>query len=343
MDSGTIANIDNSIEKLDSEIAKIRQEINNFQNRRRLLSASLLSSDYVRQRIEQSNSQRDGVVASTSTATVARSVREEVSSLLSNAHKHRETNLHRLAFATTSFPWKDPNPYSDCPNLLGIRIDVSERGGTFAKPYYVLLRREKEDNTTPTSSSSVQRQRRSMALFSIYRHTIPAFIPIEKLAQRYLPQARSIRKRGEADDEIEMLKAKAKTRKQDLSTFVRQLRKEIAAWHVRRDSISWLQERTGVTSENHDGDEGVSEQEETERQQNDHATLLVSLAATSLECRYVRLEWRDGRVGRFKISNAGLVERAVVIGDKGRDKRTETILMGGDRRVETLVGRLLST
>jgi central kinetochore subunit Mal2/MCM21 len=205
----------------------------------------------------------------------------------------------------------------------------------------VLLRREKEENAS--SSSSAQRQRRSLATFSIYRHTIPTFIPMDKLAHRYLPQPRPIRKRGGADDEIEALKSKARTRKQDLSAFVRQLRKEIAAWHVRRDSISWLQERVGVPSTTHDGDEAISEQEETRRQRKDFAALLVSLAATSLECRYVRLEWRDGRVGRFKISNSGLVERAVVIGDKGRDKRTEAVLMGGDRRIETLVDRLLGT
>lgn len=152
-----------------------------------------------------------------------------------------------------------------------------------------------------------------------------------------------MRARGEAADEYETLKAKAKTRKQDLSAFVRQLRKEIAAWHVRRESISWLQERMDLLPQQHDDGEDTFPQEVTRKHgEKTPATLLVSLSPTSLECRYVRLEWRDGRVGRFKISNSGLVERAVVIGDRGRDKRTETALMGGDRRVESLAERLTS-
>lgn len=244
---------------------------------------------------------------------------------MNDASKHRDTNYHRLAFSTTLFPWKDPNPYNESPNLLGLRIDVCERNGTFAKPYYVLLQREK-------GSSTIAPGKRSSLSFSIYRHTIPPFIPMEKLAHRYLPQARPSRRQGAPEDEIEAAKAKAKTRKQDLNAFVRHLRKELAAWYARRDSVSWLQERLGVT----DVAEG-----DAARNQRINPAQLVSLVATSLESRYVRLEWTDGRVGRFKISNSGLVERAVVIGEKGRDKRMELILMGGDRRVESLVDRLI--
>lgn len=247
--------------------------------------------------------------------------------MMNDAHKHRDTNYHRLAFSTTLFPWKDPNPYNESPNLLGLRIDVCERNGTFAKPYYVLFQKETEKST------SAPGQRSSLS-FSIYRHTIPPFIPMEKLAHRYLPQARPSRRQGAVDDEIETAKIKAKMRKQDLNAFVRHLRKELAAWYARRDSIAWLQERLGVAD--------VTEKDAVRNQRTNPAQL-VSLAATSIESRYVKLEWTDGRVGRFKVSNSGLVERAVVIGEKGRDKRTELILMGGDRRVESLVDRLSVT
>lgn len=155
----------------------------------------------------------------------------------------------------------------------------------------------------------------------MYRHTVPAFIPIEKLALKYLPVPRPQRRTAEESQKPD------RTRKQDLKAFVRHLRKELAAWHLRRDSIAWLHENLGLSEEN--------------TPQNKSA--LSSLAATSLEARYARLEWRDGRVGRFKISNSGLVERAVVIGDQGRDKRMEGVLTGGDRRVESLVGRLAKT
>lgn len=236
--------------------------------------------------------------------------------MLDSARGHRETNYHRLAFSTTTFPWKDPNPYSDSPNLLGVRIDVCERSGKFTKPYYVLLRRERSSpNNNKSESSSAPR-------LSVYRHTVPAFIPIEKLATRYLPVPRPQRRAAETEGTLKP----DRTRRQDLKAFVRHLRKELAAWHLRRDSIAWLQENLRLS--------------ETDTLQKKNQSALSSLAATSLESRYARLEWRDGRVGRFKISDSGLVERAVVIGDQGRDKRTEDILTGGDRRVESLVGRL---
>ncbi|EED13717.1 conserved hypothetical protein [Talaromyces stipitatus ATCC 10500] len=331
MDNETIANIDSSLESLDSEISKIRKTIKNFQDTRRLLSASLLSSHYVRQEIEQNTR--------TGSGTTTRFALKEVATLMSDALKHRDTNYHRLAFSTTLFPWKDPNPYSESPNLLGLRIDVCVRNGTFAKPYYVLLQRQKESGNA--LSSTLQREKRSSMSLSIYRHTIPPFIPMDKLAHRYLPQSRLSRRQGEDADEVEGLKSKAKTRKQDINAFARHLRKELAAWYARRDSISWLQERFGVTDVSH-GTDGNSGLTEDDRHRTTQAGGLVSLAATSLEARYVRIEWKDGRVGRFKLSNSGLVERAVVIGERGRDKQTELVLMGGDKRVESLVTRLLT-
>ncbi|KAH8690565.1 Cenp-O kinetochore centromere component-domain-containing protein [Talaromyces proteolyticus] len=305
MDSDTFSRIDESLERLESEISKIREEVKSFQNRRRYLSSSLLASDYIRQAVEAN------VDAASATAT-------DLAPVLESARDHRETNYHRLAFSTTTFPWTDPNPYSDSPNLLGVRIDICERSGKFAKPYYLLLRREKGTTTANNTTGKPSHQR-----LSVYRHTIPAFIPVEKIAQRYLPLPRPQRQTSDAGDEV--LKPD-RARKQDLSAFVRYVRKEIAAWHIRCDAVAWLRESLGIR------DDGV-----TERQ---NKSALLSVAATSLEARYVRLEWRDGRVGRFKLSNSGLVERAVVIGDRGRDKRTEDVLTGGDRRVETLVGRL---
>lgn len=278
-----------------------------MQNRRRYLAASLVSSDSIRQKIEESVNSGSSIAS------------RDLVPVLDSARLHRETNYHRLAFSTTTFPWKDPNPYSSSPDLLGVRIDVCERNGTFVKPYYVLLRRERRVESSSSSSSSSPR-------LSVFRHTVPAFIPIEKLAQRYLPLPRPRRHTDEFQKEDSNVK------KQDLRAFVRYLRRELVAWHLRRDAIAWLQENLGLS------ETGTPIGDATK-----NASTLSSLAATSLESRYARLEWRNGRVGRFKISNSGLVERAVVIGDQGRDKKTEDILTGGDRRVESLVERLSKT
>jgi central kinetochore subunit Mal2/MCM21 len=142
-------------------------------------------------------------------------------------------------------------------------------------------------------------------------------------------QADPREREDETGDGSEVLKP-IKAKRQDLSEFVRHLRRELTAWHLRRDSIAWLRERIGIADE---GDEELEG-----RETNDSS--ILSLAPTSIEARYARLEWRDGRVGRFKLSNSGRVERAVVIGDQGRDKRAEEILTGGDGRVESLPGRL---
>jgi central kinetochore subunit Mal2/MCM21 len=288
--------------------------VKNFQNRRHLLSSSLLSSDYIRQQIQ-------AVGPSSSTTGSG----EDISPLVASAGKHRDSNHHRVAFSTTTFPFKDPSPHSESPNLLGVRIDVCGRAGKFAKPYYVLLKREKGER--------VDAKR-----LTVYRHTIPAFIPIEKLAQRYLPRSSSRQDGDGGDGGDDEIRKPQRTKKQDLGAFVRQLRRELVAWHLRRDSIAWLRERLGISGDDDEDDDNRRIASPTVG-----PAQIVSLTPTSIEARYARLEWQDGRVGRFKISNSGLVQRAVVIGGQGRDKSIEDAMSGGDRRVENILDRLKGT
>lgn len=103
-------------------------------------------------------------------------------------------------------------------------------------------------------------------------------------------------------------------------------------WHMRVDAVDFLREKLGLVDE-----EGRAQPFDVSP---DRETGIVSLAAAALEARYVRLEWDDGRVGRFKLSNGGIVERAVVIGDLGRDKKTEDAMTGGGGRVESVLDRL---
>lgn len=111
--------------------------------------------------------------------------------------------------------------------------------------------------------------------------------------------------------------------------FVRQLRRELVAWHVRVDAVDLLREKLALMESSTNMNTTPVE-----------GTEVVSLSSTALEARYVRLEWEDGRVGRFKLSNTGLVERAIVIGDQGRDKKTEEAMTGSGGRVETILERL---
>ncbi|KAJ5520041.1 Centromere protein Cenp-O [Penicillium fimorum] len=254
--------------------------------------------------------------------------------LVHAAGAHTTSNHHRIAFGATAFPFKDPSPTAPTTPLLGVRIDVCARNGRFAKPYYILLQSEQRAPSPSLGSAKV---------LKVYRHTVPGFISIAKLENVYLPQAGVSHDTGDgntegassAEDEAQPAKpwkSSSRVRKQDLRGFVRELRRELVAWHMRVDAVEFLREKLGLV-----GEGGGSLPFDVSP---DRDTGIASLEGVSLETRYVRVEWIDGRVGRFKLSNAGVVERAVVIGDEGRDKKIEDAMTGGDGRVETVLDRL---
>ena len=280
-----------SILQNDETLLTLRP-VRELTNRRRVLSASLLSSTGTQDALRRLPSS---------------SVDPEASAVISQSEAHAQSNSHRVAFSVTSFPFRDPSPHSESPNLLGIRIDICGRDGKFAKPYYLLLKRVGSDKKA----------------LRVHRHTIPAFIPLEKLQERHLPEP------PELDDDNASTKA-WKQRKQDLRKLVRELRRELVAWHIRKDAIAWLREQLGI-SEGSGDNESISNRR------------IVLLEATSIEANFVRVKWADGRTGRFRISNQGFVEQITVLDDNGRDKRTESLLAKGDGRVESLVHRLFDT
>ncbi|OOQ85080.1 hypothetical protein PEBR_31283 [Penicillium brasilianum] len=301
-------------QQLDTDIQSIRAQIRTLQRRKRFLSSSLLSSDSIQKHLRKSN-------------TTLTSIHDEVSPLIRAAGAHSDSNHHRIAFGTTAFPFKDPSPTAQPESsLLGVRIDVCVRGGRFAKPYYVLLRRERV------------RGEKEVRL-RVHRHTVPAFIDLGRVEGAYLPLPRKGKDQGNGGDsdgdgeESEPLKPTRKSgRRQDLRGFVRELRRELVAWHLRGDAVELLREKLGLAEESHI--------DPAERLSPESRGGIVALEPTAVEARYVRLEWEDGRVGRFKLSNAGIVERAVVIGDDGRDKQIEDAMTGGGGRVENLLERL---
>lgn len=205
-------------------------------------------------------------------------------------------------------------------------------------PYYVLLKR---DGAEGEDQGDTKRLR-------VHRHTIPAFVPMKRLQRIYLPLSTTGDEDGDGDrNEEETLKPwKTKPRRnQNLASFVRVLRRSLTAWHLRQDAVVHLRERLGVPSDQdggQDGNQGGKEDQDDKWTLPDNDLGLVSLGPTTLEARYIRLEWDDGRVGRFKVSDTGRVERAVVIGDRGRDKGLESVLTDGQGRVEDVIDRLLA-
>ncbi|KAJ5766790.1 uncharacterized protein N7511_004406 [Penicillium nucicola] len=308
-------------DELDTSITAMRAEIQTLQKRKRLLTSSLLTTNKIQSLLK---------TPKTETTTTL----EALSPLVQAAGKHNTSNHHRIAFGATTFPFKDPSPNTtpQTSNLLGIRLDVCARNGRFAKPYYVLLRPER---------SHVAGKEKARRL-RVHRHTIPSFISIAKLEGVYLPRARVPRDQAEdgegedtssTEDAPKTSKGKSVARRQDLVGFVRELRRELVAWHMRVDAIDLLREWVGLV----DSEGRVVAPAHV---LPDPSTGIVGLSGVSIEARYVRVEWEDGRVGRFKLSNCGVVERAVVIGDSGRDKVTEDMITGGGGRVEGVLERL---
>ncbi|OQE38475.1 hypothetical protein PENCOP_c008G01979 [Penicillium coprophilum] len=315
-------------EELDTEITSIRAEIQNLQKRKRILTSSLLTTDPIQKLLRKQPKPQSTTTNPTDPLTT-------ISPLVHAAGAHTSSNHHRIAFGATAFPFKDPSPTAPTTPLLGVRIDVCARNGRFAKPYYILLQSER--SRAPNAGSG------STKLLKVYRHTVPAFISIAKLENAYLPRPSAKRDNANedgdedfsAEDEAEPAKpwkSGNRTQKQDLRGFVRELRRELVAWHMRVNAVEFLREKLGFVSEG-----GGSFPFDVSP---DRDTGIVSLAAVSLETRYVRVEWVDGRVGRFKLSNVGVVERAVVIGDEGRDKKLEDAMTGDGGRVETVLDRL---
>ncbi|PYI29666.1 hypothetical protein BP00DRAFT_427284 [Aspergillus indologenus CBS 114.80] len=355
-------NTEEETESLDSEISTIRAELKALHHRRRILTNSLLTSRPL-QRLAKSH------LPSPTTATVARTAPTwtDLSPLLHTSARHADLNHHRIAFATTAFPFTDPAPGpSAVKDLLGVRIDICARDGAYVKPYYILLRRVGLHTTTTAAERQQQQQQtggrgRGNRVLSVHRHTVPAVVDLGALERVYLPRGKAgdaagEEEEGEGEGEPQHAKEEAAPRKpwkhpplqQNLRGFLREVRRQLVVWHVRCDGVRYLRERLGVVRRGGDSDEadGVWERDvlaedptqETKIAKN--ALGIVALGATAREAVYVRVEWEDGRVGRFKISNAGLVERAVVMGDHGRDKWMEAVMTGGNGRLETLLDRL---
>jgi central kinetochore subunit Mal2/MCM21 len=137
------------------------------------------------------------------------------------------------------------------------------------------------------------------------------------------------------EEEEEMSNKSTERTRQDLQRLVREVRAELVSWHARSDAIEYVRKALGSKEQ---GD-GEGEEEDSESLFVNESRI-KSVAATSLEARYVRIQWADGAVGRLKLSNEGLVERAVVLGEEGREKRLENMLVEGPARVEDLVQRL---
>ncbi|KAI5293601.1 hypothetical protein KEM52_005387 [Ascosphaera acerosa] len=296
-------------EKLDARISALRAEIRSLTSRRQYLTSALLSSPALRSSLKAARSDEPS-------DRRQEQVRQRLQKQVDRHTKHVESNLHRMVFSVTSFPYSDPsatqqsNAGTAGARLLGVRFDIPRWDGGYEKPFYIFLRKVHAGGGSQDESHQ--------PLLAVYRHTIPAFVPLKEYERRYLPSPSTCIGRDEGEEALRLQKAQDVPQSpQSLHAFVKAVRKALNAWHVRVSAVNRVQHRLKLAP----GRAG-----------------LLSVTATSLDHRYLRLEWRDGRVGRVRLGEQGQLVRAVVIGEHGsRDKRAEAALLrGGDARIDSL-------
>ena len=105
-------------------------------------------------------------------------------------------------------------------------------------------------------------------------------------------------------------------KRQDLTRFVRAVRKEIVGYHNRVSVIKGLRKEFKL-------DEKVS------RKGKDRERVIADISTADAEAKQIRIEWVDGRIGRAVVDDQGEVKKCVIIGEQGRDREVERRICAG--------------
>lgn len=170
-------------------------------------------------------------------------------------------------------------------------------------------------------------------------------MPLERLEREYLPFRDGDDEFSDVDETGGLIARdgdNVRNRSQNLHGFIRKVRHELICWELRREAIELLKEELGLLPHQNDEDEQTDGDSDPGAQRSRPGGLygIQSIEATAFEARQARITWTDGTVARIKISNRGLVERAVVVGESGRIKGVENLLVDGESRIEELVAKL---
>ncbi|PVH97601.1 hypothetical protein DM02DRAFT_77189 [Periconia macrospinosa] len=303
------------LEALDNDIGDLRTKIANLQTHRANLSAILLSHPHLPARLQQR-------------PVLHERNRREAAACAEKQSKRNTENVYRACAGITAFKVKDPDPYAvDNGNVLGVRIEVSI-GGRFIETYSVLF------NRPNTQYKNVLR---------IHKHTIPPCIPLQPLANKWLPMSTK-----DAENAPE----------QNLIRFGKSLRKELVGWHLRMEAIEKLRAEAGVLEKSKPtneeprrhtignvlnafvSDEESDEDDEDEDEDRNQADRPVRIASIDADAagREITVTWTDQRIGIFKVAKDGSIDKAIVKDRYGsRDSALSRKAIG---RMEGLVQRL---
>jgi central kinetochore subunit Mal2/MCM21 len=285
-----------TIGQLDDDISDLHTRIATLEAHRANLSTVLLSQPHLAARL-QSSTQRDEASAN-------------AQRILTQQSRRNLENIYRACAGVTAYKVQDPDPHAlNGGNILGVSIDVS-LGGRFVETYHVLL--------------SV-RDKEGKKVLRIHKHTIPPCIPLQPLANKWLPA-------GGKDEELDP--------EQDLVRFGRLLRKELVGWHMRVNAVEVLRKEAGLAKPPKNvedvgsanmgrvlnafvsDDEASSDAEEDEDEDEDSAPRVRGIEADAA-VRHMTVTWSDRKTAVMSITKDGRVEKSVC---RTRDGSRDTVL-----------------
>ncbi|KAI0112985.1 Cenp-O kinetochore centromere component-domain-containing protein [Daldinia grandis] len=282
-------------EKLDNEIATLRAQVESLKRDLKLQTATLITSDSTLQILQADSTKKSGSKKPNDSSRL-----QDLLARADEQNAHKQQCLYRTCASITTFKVRDPDPNAvDGGNILGLRFEVMSKS-RFLRPYYIMLNR-------PYPNSRFLR---------VHRHTVPQCIPLLGLTARYLPPPIA------KDDDSDMPK------RQDLSSFVRALRRELVRYHNRTAVIGDLRSMAGLESK-----KGKAKELEVP---------ITDISAADAQAKQIRVEWSDGRSGRLVMDDDGDIVKMVVQGEDGQDRETMRQFLGGSLRVEDIVKQLES-
>jgi central kinetochore subunit Mal2/MCM21 len=281
-------------EQLDEDISALHTRIATLKAHHVNLSTVLLSQPHLAARL-QSGSQRNEPSAN-------------AQRIITQQSKRNLENTYRACAGVTAYKVKDPDPHAiNDGNILGVSIDVS-LGGRFVETYHVLLS---------------ARNKEGKKVLRIHKHTIPPCIPLQQLANKWLPGSGK-------DDEMDP--------EQDLVRFGRLLRKDLVGWHMRFNAVEESRKEAGLAKPKKDTEDVgltnmgrvlnafVSDDEassEVEDEEDEESTPRIRDIEADAAVRQITVTWSDRKTAVMSITKDGRVEQAVC---RTREGGRDTVL-----------------
>ena len=265
-----------SADQLDAEISDLHDRIAILKAQRANLTSVLLSQPHLTTRLG-------------SDAATKRIIDQQL--------RRNLENTYRACAGVTAYRVKDPDPYAvHNGDILGISIEVPLNGG-FVDTYHVLLAVREHENT---------------GRLRIHKHTIPACIPLQQLANKWLPQSTND---GDGAKDLE----------QDLVKFGRALRRELVSWHMRLQTIQDLRREAKLPDDDADNEDNtaglisggkvlnafVSDDSSDAEEDDGEAPIRILDIEADAAVRSVTITWSDGRTAGLVVTKDGRVDKAI--------------------------------